>query len=83
MSPTHDSIYNFIITTSKRKEYLIKLKEYNTINHTGSFIASEIKKSIENIGVEKFAAIVTDSGANLRVAHRIIHDTYLSILNFR
>ncbi|CAG8839274.1 21461_t:CDS:2, partial [Gigaspora margarita] len=60
-SPTHDSIYNFIITTPKCKEYLIKLKEYNTINHTGSFIASKIKKFIKNIGVEKFAAIVTDS----------------------
>ncbi|CAG8777132.1 31710_t:CDS:2, partial [Gigaspora margarita] len=82
-SPTRDSVYNFIITTPKRKEYLIKLKEYNKVCHTGEFMANEILSFIEKLDVEKFAAVVTDSGANLRVARQIVHDTYPSILNIR
>ncbi|CAG8559910.1 7484_t:CDS:2 [Diversispora eburnea] len=41
-SSRHDSIYNYIITTSTRKEYLIKLKSYNVKKQTGTFIAEEV-----------------------------------------
>ncbi|RHZ76488.1 hypothetical protein Glove_197g112 [Diversispora epigaea] len=41
-SSRHDSIYNYIITTSTRKEYLIKLKSYNIEKQTGSFMTEEI-----------------------------------------
>ncbi|CAG8588636.1 8367_t:CDS:2 [Diversispora eburnea] len=47
ISSRHDSIYNYLVTTSTRKEYLIKLKNYN---------------------IKKQTAVVTDHGANLRVA---------------
>ena len=50
-----------MITTSKRKEYLVKLKIYNTVNQTGDFVANEISSLIEKVGTHKFAAIVTDS----------------------
>ncbi|RHZ84790.1 hypothetical protein Glove_74g305 [Diversispora epigaea] len=50
---------------------------------TGTFMAEEIQKVMQNIGIEKFAAIVTDHGANLRVARRIIHETNPFILNLR
>ncbi|RHZ83156.1 hypothetical protein Glove_99g365 [Diversispora epigaea] len=82
-SPRHDSIYNYIITTSTRKEYLIKLKSYNIEKQTGSFMAEEIQKVMQNIGIEKFVAVVTDHGANLRVARRIIHETNSFILDLR
>ncbi|RHZ82232.1 hypothetical protein Glove_110g41 [Diversispora epigaea] len=65
-SSRHDSIYNYIVTTSTRKEYLIKLKNYNIEKQT-----------------EKFVAIVTDHGANLKVARRIIHEKYSFILDLR
>ncbi|RHZ75498.1 hypothetical protein Glove_213g26 [Diversispora epigaea] len=64
----HDSIYNYIVTISTRKEYLIKLKNYNIEKQTDIFMAEEIQKIMQNIGIEKFVAIVTDHGANLRVA---------------
>ncbi|CAJ0762077.1 23520_t:CDS:1, partial [Entrophospora sp. SA101] len=47
-SPTHDSIYNYVITTSR---------------------------IVEKIGLHKFAAVVTDSGPNLRVTRRIINES--------
>ncbi|CAH1769419.1 5540_t:CDS:2, partial [Entrophospora sp. SA101] len=82
-SPTHDSIYNYVVTTPKRKEYLIKLKIYNTVSQTSEFMANEISRVIEKIGLHKFAAVVTDSGSNLRVARRIINESYSHVLSFR
>ena len=45
-------------------------------------MANEISRVIEKIGLHKFAAIVTDSGPNLRLARRIINESYSHILNF-
>ncbi|CAG8849879.1 8646_t:CDS:2, partial [Gigaspora margarita] len=78
-----DSIYNYVITTPKRKEYLIKLRSYNVESQTGKFMADEIQKILRSIGLTKFAAIVTDHGSNLRVARQIIHKEYPFILNLR
>ncbi|CAG8852774.1 6225_t:CDS:1, partial [Gigaspora margarita] len=36
-----------------------------------------------NIGPEKFSAVVTDSGANIKAACRIIAEQYPNILNLR
>ncbi|CAG8596041.1 2239_t:CDS:2 [Diversispora eburnea] len=79
----HDSIYNYIVTTSTRKEYLIKLKNYNIEKQTGIFMVKEIQKIMQNIEIEKFIAVVTDHRANLRVVRRIIHEKYLFILDLR
>ncbi|RHZ52179.1 hypothetical protein Glove_464g18 [Diversispora epigaea] len=49
-------------------KYLIKLKNYNIEKQTGTFMAEEIQKIMQNIRIEKFVAIVTNHGANLRVA---------------
>ncbi|CAG8640849.1 13124_t:CDS:2, partial [Gigaspora rosea] len=78
-----ECISNYIITTPKRKEYLIKLKSYNTESQTGQFIANEIQKIMQIIRIGKFAAIVTDNGSNLRVARQIVHEEYPFILNLR
>ncbi|RHZ83610.1 hypothetical protein Glove_89g38 [Diversispora epigaea] len=59
-----DSLYNFIIITSERKEYLIALKNFSKESHTGEMLANEIAIIIEKIGSEKFAAVVTDAAAN-------------------
>lgn len=46
-------------------------------------MASEIKKILQNIGLQKFAALVTDHGSNLRVARQLINNEHPSILNLR
>jgi Protein of unknown function (DUF 659) len=46
-------------------------------------MANEISTILENIGINKFAAVVTDSGSNLRVARGLINEMYPHILNIR
>ncbi|RHZ85688.1 hypothetical protein Glove_62g26 [Diversispora epigaea] len=78
-----DSLYNFIIITSERKEYLIALKNFSKESHTGEMLANEIAIIIEKIGNEKFAAVVTDAAANCRVAREKIQFSYPHIWNIR
>ena len=78
-----ESLYNYMVTTAERKEYLISLKDYSLESHTGEFLASEISKIIEIVGKEKFAAIVTDSAANCRVAREKTQEKYPHISNIR
>lgn len=72
-----------MITTTDRKEYLVSLRNYSLESHTGEFLASEISSIIETIGTEKFAAVVTDSAANCRVAREKIQEKYPHISNIR
>ena len=51
--------------------------------HTGLFLANEIEEIINKIGSEKFSAIVSDAGANIQNARKIITDKYQNILNIR
>ncbi|RHZ81505.1 hypothetical protein Glove_120g3 [Diversispora epigaea] len=78
-----DSLYNFIIITSERKEYLIVLKNFSKESHTGEMLANEIAIIIEKIGSEKFAAVVTDAATNCRVAREKIQFSYPHIWNIR
>ncbi|RHZ62888.1 hypothetical protein Glove_334g4 [Diversispora epigaea] len=78
-----DSLYNFIIITSERKEYLIALKNFSKESHTGEMLANEIAIIIKKIGSEKFAAVVTDAAANCRVAREKIQFSYPHIWNIR
>ncbi|RHZ80812.1 hypothetical protein Glove_132g81 [Diversispora epigaea] len=38
---------------------------------------------MQNVGIEKFKAVVTDNGANLRVVQHITHEKYSYILDLR
>ena len=42
-----------------------------------------MEQVIEKIGPEKFSANVTDAGANVQAARRIISEKYPNILNIR
>src|SRR5437660_906903 len=66
------SIYNFIILTPQKTQYLYCLCDYSNSHHTGQFLAAEIKTIINKIGVKKFKAIVSDNGANVKLAREII-----------
>ena len=82
-SPSSLSIYNFIILTPQKKQYLYCLRDYSSSHHTGQFLAAEIKTVINKIGVDKFKAIVPDNGANVKLAREIIVKQYSSIINLR
>src|SRR2546421_540207 len=49
-SHTHRSIWNFIIMTPKRKEYLYQLSDISDLSHTAECISSIIEKFIIDVG---------------------------------
>ncbi|GBB85292.1 hypothetical protein RclHR1_11850007 [Rhizophagus clarus] len=50
-------------------------------SHTGVFLAKEIEDIIKQIGLEKFSAVVSDAGANIQNARKIISEKYPNILS--
>src|SRR5436309_12338106 len=77
------SIWNFIIHTPTRKQFLYQLKDLSSENHTADYIASQIEDVVNRIGSSKFSAIVSDSAANLHEARKIISKKFPNILNIR
>ncbi|CAG8854883.1 41778_t:CDS:1, partial [Gigaspora margarita] len=82
-SPTMESIYNYIITTDTRKEYLVGLKNYSSYSQMGEFLANEISTIIERLGSDKFAAVVTDAASNCNLARQKTQEMYPHIWNVR
>ena len=73
----------FIILTPQKTQYLYCLCDYSNSHHTGQFLAAEIKTIINKIGVKKFKAIVSDNGANVKLAREIIVKEYPFIISLR
>ncbi|CAB5210216.1 unnamed protein product [Rhizophagus irregularis] len=82
-SNLYNSIYNFIITTPDQREFLLKLKDFSQNSATGDFLADQVSSIIEKVGLETFAAFVTDSGSNCHQAREIIEHTYPHIIDMR
>jgi hypothetical protein len=72
-----------LIHTPKHQEYLWCLKDLSSESHTGEFLAQTVEEIMKKIGPEKFSAIVSDSGANIRNARQIITEKHKNILNVR
>jgi hypothetical protein len=64
-------------------EYLIALRDYSSDSHTSEFLTSEISDIIEQLGSDKFAAVVTDNAANCQVARQNILQMYPHIWDVR
>lgn len=69
--------------TSDRKEYLYQLCDFSDKSHTGEFIAEQIDIVLTDLGSDRFSALVTDNGANVRLARDIICRLYPHIFNIR
>ncbi|CAB4473899.1 unnamed protein product [Rhizophagus irregularis] len=82
-APDGSSIWNFIVLTSTREEYLYELGNYSNQSHTAEFLANQIESVINRIGSKKIIAIVSDNGANVASARRLICSKYKKILNIR
>ncbi|CAG8622884.1 10524_t:CDS:2 [Ambispora gerdemannii] len=83
LTSTNNSLYDYIIATPERKEYLITIEDYSTNSQTGIYMTDKISTIIEKIGSSKVTALVTDNDENVRVARQIIHETYSQIMNIR
>ena len=52
-------------------------------NHTTEYLAEKIEEILNDIGIQRFAAIVTDAGSNINLARQIITQKFPHILNIR
>ena len=80
---TGHSLWNFIILTPNRQEYLYCLKDLTNEHHTGRLLADEILSILTQIGNKKFIALVTDNGSNVNLARSLISTQYPQIFNIR
>jgi Protein of unknown function (DUF 659) len=71
-APDGSSIWNFVILTPSREEYLYELGNYSDQSHTAEFLANQIELVINRIGAKKICAIVSDNGANVALARHLI-----------
>ncbi|CAJ0745348.1 16736_t:CDS:2, partial [Entrophospora sp. SA101] len=42
--PNNRNLYNFVLMTSDRREYLWKIEDFSSFSITGDFLAAEIEK---------------------------------------
>jgi hypothetical protein len=82
-SGRHQSIWNFIILTPMRKEYLYQLSDLSLDSHTAKYLAEKIEEVIEKVGPNRISAIVSDNAANVKKAREIITEKYPRIENIR
>jgi hypothetical protein len=59
------------------------LCDFSDKSHTGEFIADQIKDVLEEIDPNRFSAIVSDNGANVKLARKQICQLYPHIFNIR
>ncbi|CAB4375946.1 unnamed protein product [Rhizophagus irregularis] len=70
-SGTYRSIWNFIVMTPSRKEYLYQLSDLSENSHTAEYLVTIIEKVIEGIGEDRICAVVSDNAANVRNAQKL------------
>ncbi|CAG8489537.1 20494_t:CDS:2 [Dentiscutata erythropus] len=68
-SGLHHSYYAFVIITPDRYQYIHSVQDFSSYSHTGSFLLNEI---IEEIGPEKFRAVVSDGATAMQLAKNLI-----------
>ena len=73
-----ESIINFMITTPQ--PIFWKALETKENSHTGEYIAQQFNDVIEEIGIFKVAAIITDNASNMKKAHTILQKKYPNII---
>jgi hypothetical protein len=73
-----ESIINFMVTTPK--PIFWKALETKENSHTGEYIAQQFNNVIEEIGVSKIAAFITDNTSNMKKAHTILQKKYPNII---
>ncbi|CAJ0750298.1 18588_t:CDS:2 [Entrophospora sp. SA101] len=82
-SPLKQSIYSFVILLPDRKQYIYSIEDYSSHSHASNFNAEKIIHILEQVGPEKFTAIVTDAEAAMMAAKRIVTSTFPNILSIR
>lgn len=76
----NDSITNYIINTPA--PVFFRSVHTKAERHTGLFLASEIKKIFSELGSEKFLGLISDNGANIKLARELIAEEFPHIVEY-
>ena len=73
-----ESVQNFIICTPK--PLFFDAIYSGEESHTAKWIADKIIEQMNNVGIDKFSAVITDTASVMKAAWRIIEDKYPNII---
>ncbi|GBC18735.2 zinc finger BED domain-containing protein 4-like [Rhizophagus irregularis DAOM 181602=DAOM 197198] len=73
-----ESVQNFVICTPK--PLFFDAIYSGEESHTAKWVADEIIKQMEIVGINKFSAVITDTASVMKAAWGIIEDSYPSIV---
>src|SRR6266542_6821842 len=79
--PRGNSIWAFLLITSSRKKYILRLEDLLKEHHTLHNISEIIFKIIDKVSSDKFVAIVSDNASNITAAKCIIVQRHKNIFN--
>lgn len=82
-SPAGQSLYIFVIMTADGREYVHSLKNFSKDSHTGEFLSAEILRILNEVGIKKFCAIVSDHASNVVLAKKMIAIQHPHIIPMR
>ena len=74
-----NSIWAFLLLMLSRKEYFLRFKDLSKNHHTAHNILNVIFNVIDQVGSNKFMAIVSDNASNVTAARCIIMQKYPNI----
>ncbi|GBB85484.1 hypothetical protein RclHR1_00120038 [Rhizophagus clarus] len=82
-SPLGQSIYAFTIITPNRRQYIYSIEDFSSQRHTAEFNEKQLLKVIEDVGKDKFIAVVSDGEAAIQSAKRRVTNKYPHIMPIR
>ena len=76
-------MWNFVIHTPDGKDILWKISDLSDQRHTAENLVQKIEEILNEIGIQRFSAIVTDSGSNVNLARKIITQKFPHVINIK
>ena len=69
--------------TDDGREYVYSLKNFSKDSHTGEFLSTEILRIINDVGIKKFCAVISDHASNVALAKKMIAIQHPHIIPLR
>ena len=62
-------------------KFLYSLHDFSANSHTAEFLVEKIDTILDEVGRDRFTAIVTDNASNMKLTRQTIHEKYPKILS--
>lgn len=62
--------------------YVLQIGIHTTSRHTAEFLSSKMEKILVEIGINTFLGIISDNGANIKCARKIVVEKYNHLIEY-